>query len=44
MTEAELVARLDKIESAVGDNDGCGCSTLIIIGLLLYIIHLLGGF
>lgn len=23
---------------------GCGCGTIIIIGLLLYIIHLLGGF
>ena len=22
----------------------CGCGTIIIIGLLLYIIHLLGGF
>jgi len=22
---------------------GCGCETIIIIGLLLYIIHLLGG-
>ena len=24
-------------------DDGCGCSTIIIIVLLLYIIHLLGG-
>ena len=25
------------------DDDGCGCGTIIIIALLLYIIQLLGG-
>ena len=25
------------------DNDGCGCGTIVIIGLLIYIVHLLGG-
>lgn len=43
MTESELVERLDRIQATAEDNDGCGCSTLVIIGLLLYIIHLLGG-
>lgn len=44
MTDEELNARLDKIEKAAEDNDGCGCSTIVIIGILLYIVYLLGGY
>ena len=44
MTDEELNAKLDKIEKAAEDNDGCGCSTIVIIGILLYIVYLLGGF
>ena len=28
---------------AEGNESGCGCSTIIIIGLLMYIVYLLGG-
>ena len=44
MTDEELNARLDKIEKTVENNDGYGCSTIVIVGLLLYIVYLLGGF
>jgi len=44
MTDEELNAKLDKIEKAAEDNDGCGCSTIVIIGILLYIVYLLGGY
>lgn len=43
MTEKELEERLDKIQEAAENNDGYGCGTILIVGLLLYIIHLLGG-
>lgn len=43
MTDEELIKRLDRIETAAKDNDGCGCVTIMIVVLLLYIIHLLGG-
>ena len=44
MTDEELNAKLDKIQKAAENNDGCGCSTIVILGILLYIVYLLGGY
>ena len=44
MTDEELNAKLDKIQKTAENNDSCGCSTIVIIGILLYIVYLLGGF
>lgn len=42
MDEPYVIVR-DGTVKVVHENDGCGCSTIIIILLLMYIISLLGG-